>query len=198
MRYHHQGSETGDLLRINPQIEQEINLCVQALRRKEFIIFPCETGWCLGCDLSDSSLVEKIVSIPGAEFSSILLYDTGRLHKFVKEIPETLYDLSEYSNRPIDFYLENVNNVPDCIRNIKGGVPFRISKDEFSHQLLYKFGKAVFTALLPPQMAKDKATQMILNTPVYMVNLRISAQANPQSLVIIRMSPNGKIEFIRK
>lgn len=185
-------------MKINSQIEQEINLCVQALRRKEYIIFPGETGWCLGCDLSENSLVEKMVAIPQSQFPSILLYETGRLHKFVKEIPDTLYDLWEYSNKPIDFYLEEVKHVPECTRNEKNEVPFRISKDEFTHQLLYKFGKAIFTVLPPHDLTSVTAMQMILNTPVNMVNLRISTQANPQSLVIIRMASNGKFEFIRK
>jgi len=198
MRHYHCGSKTTIEVKINPQVETEINSCVQALRRKELILFPGETGWSIGCDMTENKLVEEILSIELFQFPSLLLYDTGRLHKFVKEMPDALYDLVEFSEKPIDFCLQDVVNVPPNIKSENGEVPFRIPKDEFTHQLLYKFGKVLFTASVPGHDTATFNLSAILNTPVYMVNLRLSPKVNSESLVIIRMSAGGRIEFIRK
>src|SRR5688572_26992696 len=198
MRHYYCGAKTCNALKINSQVESEINSCVQALRKKELIFFPGETGWSIGCDMTEHQLVEEILSVDQFQYPTVMLYDTGRLHKFVKEIPDTLHDLVEFSVKPIDFYLQDVVNVPSLIKNENGETSFRIPKDEFTQQLLYKSGKAIFSVLIPGELRENSNLKAILNTPVYMVNLRISSRANSESLVIIRMTAGGRIEFIKK
>lgn len=185
-------------MKINPQIENEINNCVQALRRGEFIIFPDETGWAIGCDALKTELIQKIKSCDAYAASSLLLDESGRLNKFVKEIPDPLWDLVEFSTRPMDIILGKVVNLPAVLLNEQGETIFRIVKDAFTQLLTHKFGKPVFAAQLADQTKPENSESGILNTPAYVVNLRLGAKTNSDSLIIIRLSSGGRIEFIRK
>lgn len=185
-------------MKINPQIENEINRCVQSLRRGEFIIFPDETGWSIGCDPMNDVLVKKILESDLYCEHVLLVDESGRLNKFVRNIPDPLWDLVEFSTRPMNIILADVVNIPKQILNNSGETTFRVAKDTFANILAHKFGKPVFAAQLREQTKPDTNESGILNTPAYVVNLRLGAKINPESLVILRLSSGGRIEFIRK
>ncbi len=185
-------------MKINPQIEGEINNCVQALRKGTFVIFPDETGWSIGCDAMNSELIKKIQDDENFLSPALLLDEPGRLNKFVKEIPDPLWDLVEFSTRPMDIILKGVVNLPSLLLNADGESVFRVVKDSFVQIMVHKFGKPVYSAQLSDQNKPPHNTVTILNTPAYMVNLRIGAKITPDALVIIRLSPGGRIEFIKK
>ena len=185
-------------MKINSEIEGEINKCVQALRRGEYVVFPDETGWSIGCDVQNAALVKKILDSEKYISPAILLDEAGRLNKYLKVIPDTLWDLVEFSTRPMDIILGNVVNLPGVVMNEAGESTFRIVKDAFSQIMTHKFGKPVFAAQLNDQIKPVPDATGILNTPAYVVNLRIGAKSNPGSLVIIRLSTGGRIEFIKK
>lgn len=185
-------------MKINPQIEIEINNCVKALRGGELIIFPDETGWSIGCDASRADLVTAIIKSENYSFPVLLLDEAGRLNKFVKVIPDPLWDLVEFSSRPTNIILSKVVNLPSIHLDEDGAAVFRIVKDAFCRMLTHKFGKPLFAAQLNEQVKPGKGTTHILNTPAYVVNLRIAAATTPLSLVIIRLSEGSRIEFIKK
>ena len=185
-------------MKINPQIENEINLGVQALRRGEPVVFPGETGWNIGCDLSKIEMVKNMMSDDSFIFPTLLLDDAGKLNKYLKVIPEMLWDLSEFSTRPLNLIVENVVNLPKEIVNELGETTIRIVKDDFTKMLLHKFGKPVFTASLVEQQQPVQGKFNILNTPAHVVNLRIPAHTTPDSLVILRLSGSGRIEFLKQ
>ncbi len=185
-------------MKINPQIEGEINNCVQTLRKGSFIIFPDETGWSVGCDAMNIDLIKKIQVDDNFIAPSLLLDEPGRLNKFVKEIPDPLWDLVEFSTRPMDIILKGVVNLPSLLLNPEGETVFRVVKDPFVQIMVHKFGKPVYSAQFADQVKPPHNTVTILNTPAYVVNLRIGAKITPDALVVIRLSPGGRIEFVRK
>ena len=185
-------------MKLNPQIETEITNCVSALRKGEFIFFPDETGWSIGCDAMNEKLIQKIISLDDYDDGSVLLNDPGRLNKFVKEIPDTLWDLIEFSERPLQVLLGGVVNLPASLISESQESAFRIVKEVFPKLMVHKFGKPVFSAKCIEQSRPSVTADGILNTPAYVVNLRIGAKSNTGSLVIIRLSGGGRIEVVRK
>lgn len=182
---------------MNADIEKEVSRCVQTIRDGGFIIFPSEIGWSIGCDASDEANVNAVISSSDYEYPSILLSDTGRLGKFAKTIPDAIWDLIEFTTKPLHLVVDEMINFPSLpFREIED-VAFRIVKDEFTIALTSKFGKPVFAAVLSSDSHPEK-TNSILNKNCYVVNLRVSAKANPQNLVIIRLLKNEKFEIIRK
>ena len=177
-------------------IEHEINNCINTLRAGGIIIFPGETGWMIGCDVNNTEAVENILNLDTVEFPATLLDDSGKLTRYVKEIPDIIWDLIEFSKKPLHIILEKVVNIPSVLIHFDEST-FSIVKDPFSLNLIHKFGKPVFAAVFTDQNHPSKQT-IILNKPGYVVNLRVSSKANTENLVLLKLSPSGKIEFIKK
>lgn len=181
---------------MNPQIENEIQSCVKVLREGGFIIFPNEIGWCIGCLITDSDSVSLLAS-QNYDHGAVLLEDEGKLNKYVRELPDTIWDLIRFSTKPLSLLLADALNLPQPIVQESGEAMFRIPKDEFTNTLLKKAGRPIFAALLPSQLQPTRET-LILNKPGFVVNLRLSQKSTPEQLVIIRLAPSGRIQFIKK
>ena len=177
-------------------IDLELTNCIKTLREGGIIIFPGETGWSAGCDLNNTKAVDLILQEKNNGYPAVLLNDPGKLTKYVKEIPDMLWDLIEFSNKPLHVILEKVVNVPAVLAE-KEECIFSIVKDPFSLNLITKFGKPIFATVLNDQSHPSRQST-ILNQPGYVVNLRLSSKSNTENLVILRLSPLGRIQFIKK
>ncbi len=174
----------------------EITNSIKMLREGGIIVYPGETGWSLGCDLKNTEAVDAIFKSDLVEYPCILLNETGQLGKYVKELPDVVWDLVEFTSKPLQLIMNDVLNIPQSILPDKEAT-FRIVKDTFTKNILYKFGKPVFTAVLKNQMQPEHE-KTILNKPAYIVNLRSGAKLSTENLVIIKLSNGNKIEILKK
>ena len=196
LRDYHKSTRTGKM-KINPQIQNEITECVKALRENKFVVFPCETGWNICCTISDQNGIQKLLSETQLTGHAVLLDEAGKLNKFIANIPDTLWDLVEFSTRPLTIMFSPVANLPVLLQNEKGEVAFRVVKNEFTSSMVHRLGNPVFSASIPEIMKPATGGRCtILNTPAYMVNLRTGSAHDPG--VIMRLSTGSRIEFIRK
>ena len=72
-------------------MEQEIQKCVEVLKKGGTILYPTDTIWGIGCDATNSKAIDKIYRIKKRlETKSliILVDDEKMLEQYVKEIPE--------------------------------------------------------------------------------------------------------------
>ncbi len=177
-------------------VDLEIENCVKTLKAGGIIIFPNEAGWHIGCDLMNTETIENILRQNEYEYPAVLLHNPGNFNKYVSETPDVLWDLIEFNNKPMIVVLSKSVNVPGILLN-SDECSFRIVKESFIFQVMSKFGKPLFGAVLKDQNHPVKQNN-ILNKTGYVVNLRLSPKSNPDNLVIMRLSPAGKIEFIKK
>lgn len=177
-------------------IDLEIENCVRALRAGGIIIFPDEAGWHIGCDLRNSDVIDALLRSNISEYPAVMLHNPGNFNKYLSETPDVLWDLVEFNNKPMIIVLSKTVNVPPTLLNADE-CSFRIVKESFIFQVLSKFGKPLFSSVLKDQNHPEKQNN-ILDKTGYVVNLRLSPKSNPGNLVIMRLSPVGKIEFIKK
>jgi len=182
---------------MNPEIESEALKCVRALREGSFIIFPAEIGWSIGCDAGHTENVKAIMESDNFRLGAIILDAPGRLNKYVKSIPDALWDLIEYTGKPLHLLPEDTINLPAVFNGENHQAVFRIVKDEFTLTVTSKFGKPVFAAVFASSEQPLK-TNSILNNKCYMVNLRAGAKLNAGNLTVMKFSDNGKFEFITR
>ncbi|MBL0340521.1 MAG: Sua5/YciO/YrdC/YwlC family protein [Bacteroidetes bacterium] len=105
----------------------EITNCVKTLRDGGIIVYPGETGWSLATDLKNIEAAQAILECDFADFKCILLHDSGLLGKYLKEAPDVLWDLVEYTSKPLQLLFENVVNVPAQLM-LNNEISFRIVK----------------------------------------------------------------------
>lgn len=180
---------------MNPEIQKEVVACVKMLKQRGLVIFPSETGWNLGSDAGDEESTALLMNQYAGHYPAILLADSGRLQKYMVQIPESLYDLIDFTNKPLQVKFENAINIPSpALEKIK---TFSIPKNEFALSMLRGFGKPVFSVALEEDHHPGKA-DTFAGKPCYAVNLRIPSSAGTGDLVIISYAADGSFKLIRK
>jgi len=113
----------------NPN-EREIDKIVKILKKGGLIIYPTDTVYGLGCDITNTKAMEKVAKIKGVKLNksnfSFICYDLSNLSDYVKQIDTaTFKTLKRNLPGPYTFILPGNNNLPKAFKN-KSTVGIRI------------------------------------------------------------------------
>jgi L-threonylcarbamoyladenylate synthase len=180
---------------MNADIKKEISGCLLCLRKGGIIIFPTTAGWTIGCDSNNTDAIKKLLHSNIGFFPAILLSDAGKLQKYVREIPESMFQLVEYSTRPLHLIIDAAINLPDGIN--PGSTAFTFAGDDFLNTLTGGFGKPIFTVILKNQDHPVKHETMF-DYPLYVVNLRSGHNNTTDNLTVLKFAENGSFLIIKK
>src|SRR5574344_703635 len=126
--------------------EQDIKNAVEAMRKGGVILYPTDTVWGIGCDATNAEAVAKVYKIKQRDDSKALicLVDSdARLQRYVRNVPNVAWELLECAEKPTTVILDGaVNLAPNLIAE-DGSIAMRITQEEFSKELCYRFQKAV-------------------------------------------------------
>ncbi len=137
---------------VNPE-PRKIAKVVQAIRDGAIIIYPTDTVYGLGCQIGNTSTVEKIAAIRGLKVEksqfSIMCADLSHLAEFTKPIDQPTYKLLKRTlPGPFTFILPASNQVPKILAQNRKTVGFRISAHPICIQLLKELDAPILTASL--------------------------------------------------
>lgn len=130
----------------NPN-EREIDKIVAILKKGGLIIFPTDTVYGLGCDITNSKAMEKVAQIKGiklakAEFSFIC-HDLSNLSDFVKQIDTPTYKiLKKALPGPYTFVLPANNRLPKAFKHRKT-VGIRVPDNNIIRTLVKALGNPI-------------------------------------------------------
>lgn len=182
---------------MNTEIEKELQKCLLQLKANGIAVIPSETGWSIVTDFLNTNTIETLMDNEKYLFPVILLKEPGQLMKYFDPIPDAIFNMIEFSNRPIQIQADRILNHPvkeHALINLPG---FMVPKDEFTHQLLFKHGKPLFSVT-----KSDNSRELIdaksLTENCYVVNLRQSPKYNPDALIILKFYSDGRFEFLKK
>jgi len=170
------------------------------------ILYPTDTIWGLGCDATNAAAVDKLLKIKNrpAEKSLIVLLDVdSKLQSFVKEIPEVAYDLIEYAENPLTIIFSDAKNLADNVINADGSVGIRIVKHDFCTPLIQRFRKPIVSTSAnlsgkPSPKFFDDIDPEILDAVDYVVDFEQENRNIKKPSTIMKLTPSGQFEFIRK
>ena len=102
------------------QIDDDIKLACETLKKGGVILYPTDTVWGIGCDATRSDAVRRVYEIKRRADNKaliVMLGDVNVLDRYVDEVPEVAYDLIELSDKPITIvYDQGINLAPEfCI-----------------------------------------------------------------------------------
>ena len=140
------------LLRVHPDNPDDRNLKVitDCLRGGGLVIYPSDTIYGLGCDITQIKAVDRIAQIKGikrekANFSFIC-YDLSHLSDFSRPIPNHIFRLMRKAlPGPFTFILNANNNVPHYFQSKKKTVGIRIPNHLVPLQIVEKLGNPIMT-----------------------------------------------------
>jgi len=187
-------------------LKDEINKALEVLKNGGVILYPTDTIWGLGCDATNVEAVDKLLSIKNrpAEKSLIILLDVdSKLQSYITEVPEVAYDLIEYAENPLTIVFPGAKNLAPNVINVDRSVGIRIIKHDFCTPLIQRFRKPIVSTSAnlsgkPSPKFFDDIDPEILELVDLVVNFEQENRNIKKPSTIMKLSPGGQFEFIRK
>lgn len=133
----------------NPN-EREIDKVVKVLRQGGIIIYPTDTVYGIGCDITNSKAMEKLAQIKGVKLAkanfSFICYDLSNLSDYVKQIDTPTYKILKRAlPGPFTFILPGNTNLPKSFKN-KSTVGIRIPDNNIIRELVKSLGNPIVSS----------------------------------------------------
>lgn len=130
----------------NPN-EREIAKVVKILRDGGLIIYPTDTVYGLGCDITNSKALERIAKIKGIKLDkanfSFVCSDLSNLSDYVKQIDTATFKILKRSlPGPYTFILPGNNNLPKEFKK-KNTVGIRVPDNEITLEIVRQLGNPI-------------------------------------------------------
>ena len=126
---------------------REIQKVVDCLRNGGIIIYPTDTVYGLGCDITNNRALEKIAKIKGVKLEkanfSFICKDLSNLSDYVRQIDNTTFKLLKRTlPGPYTFILPGSNNLPTVFKK-KKTVGIRIPDNNICTTIVEELGNPI-------------------------------------------------------
>ena len=143
------------LISIHPDnpLERNLDKVVQCLLNGGIIIYPTDTIYGMGCDITNQKAIEKICRIKGikpnkANFSFVC-YDLSHLSDYTKPIDSATFRLLKKAlPGPFTFILTASSKVPRILNQSKKTVGIRIPDNIIARQIVKMLGNPILSTSL--------------------------------------------------
>jgi tRNA threonylcarbamoyl adenosine modification protein (Sua5/YciO/YrdC/YwlC family) len=127
--------------------EAAIDRVVKVLRDGGLIIYPTDTVYGLGCDITNSRALEKIARIKGVKLEkanfSFICHDLSNLSDYVKQIDTSTFKILKRAlPGAYTFILPGNNNLPKDFKN-KKTVGIRVPDNNIARCLVERLGNPI-------------------------------------------------------
>ncbi|MFV0266201.1 MAG: L-threonylcarbamoyladenylate synthase [Draconibacterium sp.] len=129
---------------------RDIRDVVDILRQGGVIIYPTDTVYGMGCDITNQKAVEKVARLKGIKVEksnfSFICSDFSHLSDFTKPIPNHVFKLIRKNlPGPFTFILEANNNVPKYFKGKKKTVGIRIPDNNIIRAIVEELGNPIMS-----------------------------------------------------
>jgi tRNA threonylcarbamoyl adenosine modification protein (Sua5/YciO/YrdC/YwlC family) len=129
-----------------------IRQVVDLLERGGVIIYPTDTVYGIGCDISKARAIERVARFKGvkpekANFACICS-DFGEISNYAKVDNNTFKLMKSYLPGPYTFILNSSNKLPNAFKNKKKTVGIRIPENAIILEIVRVLGRPILTTSL--------------------------------------------------
>ncbi|MCF0243325.1 MAG: threonylcarbamoyl-AMP synthase [Bacteroidaceae bacterium] len=183
----------------------DIENAVKVLKEGGVILYPTDTIWGIGCDATNPEAVEKVFKIKRRDDSKALicLVDSdARIQRYVRNVPEVAWDVMELATTPTTVILDGAQGLAPNLLAEDGSVGIRITREEFSKQLCYRFQKPIVSTSAnvsgePTARTFKEIPQEIIEAVDYVCSFRRGDKTKHAPSSVIRLRGNGEVTVIR-
>ena len=130
----------------NPNPKQ-IDQVVEVLREGGVIIYPTDTVYGVGCDITQTHAMEKVARLKGINLEkanlSFICYDLSNLSDYTRQIDTPTYKILRRAlPGPFTFILNGNNNLPKSFKK-KKTVGIRIPDNNIIREIVKKLGNPI-------------------------------------------------------
>ncbi|MDH4472236.1 MAG: L-threonylcarbamoyladenylate synthase [Fluviicola sp.] len=142
-------------IEINPSnMDQRlITQIVESLRKGELIIFPTDTVYAVGCDVTNKKALAALAKWKGVKVQkanfSIICSDISQLSEYVKQVDRGIFRLLKQSlPGPFTFILQATNEVSKLFDSSKKEIGIRIPDNKITLAIVEVLGNPMATTSL--------------------------------------------------
>ena len=191
---------------MNEKIREEIKKACEVLQKGGVILYPTDTVWGIGCDATNEEAVKRVYEIKRRADSKamLVLVDSDvKVDFYVKDVPEVAWDLIQYATKPLTVIYDDARNLASNLIGEDGSVGIRVTSEEFSKQLCFRFRKAIVSTSAnisgeaSPQSFAD-ISEEIKQKVDYIVGYRQKEKGAGKASSIIKLGTGGQVKVIRE
>lgn len=187
-------------------LQDEVKKAVEIMKQGGVILYPTDTVWGIGCDATNPEAVKKVYEIkrrPDSKALICLVDSEARLSRYVRNVADVTWDMIELSTKPLTVIFNNVNGLAPNLVAEDGSVGIRITREEFSKELCYRFQKPIVSTSAnisgePTARTFDEISEEIKKSVDYVVRYNQRCKEKHQPSSIVKIDQNGKFEIIRQ
>ena len=183
----------------------DLKNALDVLRKGGVILYPTDTIWGLGCDATNAEAVKRIYEIKQRDDSKALicLVDSpDRMQRYFRNVPDVAWDMIDYATTPLTVILDGANGVAPNLIAEDGSLGIRVTHEEFSRQLCYRFQKAIVST--SANISGEPAPKRFADIPEeiktqvdYIVQFRRGEKAPHEASKIVKLTLDGQVTIIR-
>jgi len=132
----------------NPN-ESAIKKVVEVLKNGGVIIYPTDTVYGLGCDITNTKAVERVAKLKGIKLEkanlSFICYNLSHISDYVKQIDTATFKLLKRAlPGPYTFILPGNNDLPKVFKN-KKTVGIRVPENSIIRAIIKELGNPIIS-----------------------------------------------------
>ncbi|MDF2453650.1 MAG: Sua5/YciO/YrdC/YwlC family protein [Bacteroidota bacterium] len=135
---------------------KDIQFIIDCLKNDGIIIYPTDTVYSIGCDITKPKAIEKLCRLknikPEKANFSFVCSDLSQLANYAKPISNSLFRVMKKAlPGPYTFILEANNNVPKLLKQNKKTVGIRVPDNTICKAIITELGNPIITTSLHNQ-----------------------------------------------
>lgn len=187
-------------------MNEDIKQALEVLKKGGVILYPTDTIWGIGCDATNPEAVKRVYEIKKRADSKamlVLIDSPAKLNYYIKDVPPMAWDLIELTTKPLTIIYDGARNLAENLIAEDGSVGIRVTNEEFSRQLCFRFRKALVSTSAnvsgepSPKNFGEIADEIKLAVD-YIVGYRQKEKEAGKASSIIKLGVSGQVKVIRE
>lgn len=191
---------------MNEHYREEIKRACDVLYNGGVILYPTDTVWGIGCDATNEEAVRRVYEIKKRVDSKamlVLVDNEVKVDFYVREVNPVAWDLIELTDKPLTIIYDQARNLASNLIAEDGSIGIRVTREEFSKQLCFRFRKAIVSTSANISGEKSPACFAEIGDEIkqavdYIVNVRQDEVGSAVPSSIIKLGAHGEVKVIRK
>lgn len=197
-----------ELIKIYPDNPnpREIQKVIKVLQKGGIIIYPTDTVYSFGCDVTRTKALEKIARIKGIKLEksnfSIIFDDLSHLSDYTKQIDTATYKILKRTlPGPFTFILEATNTIPKLFKSKRKTIGIRIPDNNIPRSIVKELGNPIVASSVHDDDEIIEYTtdpELILEKYDKLVDLVIDGGYGDNDASTVVDLSNGDMEILRE
>ncbi|MCL1614801.1 L-threonylcarbamoyladenylate synthase [Bacteroides sp. ET71] len=184
---------------------EDIKKACQVMQDGGVILYPTDTIWGIGCDATNEEAVRRVYEIKHRADSKamLVLVDSAvKVDFYVQDVPAVAWDLLDVADKPLTIIYSGARNLASNLLAEDGSVGIRVTGEEFSKALCFRFRKAIVSTSAnvsgqPSPRTFAEISDEIKNAVDYVVEARRTEAGPARPSSIIKLGQGGEVKIIR-